>query len=71
MNWTLIDQDNFNLQDLDATATATSVNIGNALAAVGAGANSTATAANVAPVTQDNTAVDVDLLNDMDLFDIA
>ena len=49
MNWTWIDQDNFNFQDLDAVASA----------------------AKLAPVSQDNTAVDLEFLNDMDVIDLA
>ena len=74
-NFTTLWQTNFNLSDHDAKATSvanTGYNDVQGLLAVNLGgpATSTATAVNFAPVSQTNTAVDVDSLVDPDLIDL-
>ena len=74
-NFTTFWQGNFNHSDHDANATSvanTGYNDVQGLLAANLGgpANSTATAVNLAPISQSNTAVDVDSLVDPDLIDL-
>lgn len=74
MNWTSIMQGNYNISDHDATSTAVANSGGNGLAGlvalnVGNTAAANSAALNFSPVSQSNSAIDLDFLNDMDGFD--
>jgi hypothetical protein len=75
MNWTNIAQGNINFSDHDANSPALANSGGNGVVGVVAtnAANpttATSAAVNLSPVTQSNTALDLDVLNDMDGIDI-
>lgn len=76
MNWTNILQGNFNISDNDANSAA-GANSGNNLVVGGLlsanalnPATATSAGVNLSPISQSNTAVDLDFLNDSDVIDI-
>ena len=74
-NFTTFHQGNFNISDHDANAVSAANSGGNVVAGLlaanlGNPATSTAAGVNVAPITQSNTALDLDSIVDPDLIDL-